>query len=112
MIYACETVRRGRKDLSKDIKDNDNLDTGESDWRLSKDGIVYIKWKDRKAIHFLSSHSDPSNSLYVNRIQKDGTLKQIPCPLTVADYNRHMGNVDKFDMLKSVYEIDKKSKKW
>ncbi|KAJ8913155.1 hypothetical protein NQ315_006073 [Exocentrus adspersus] len=30
----------------------------------------------------------------------------------VTDYKAHMGYVDKVDMLKSVYEIDRKSKKW
>nr|CAH7735824.1 unnamed protein product [Callosobruchus chinensis]CAH7754795.1 unnamed protein product [Callosobruchus chinensis] len=30
----------------------------------------------------------------------------------VKDYNCHMGYVDKFDMLKSLYEVDRKSHKW
>lgn len=110
MIYACGTVRKGgRKGLPEGIKDT--LTRGQSDWRVSKDGIVYIKWKDRKGVHFLSNHADPSNFLNVNRKQKDGSLKEIPCPVIVVYYNRHMGYVVKLDMLKSIYEIGRKSKK-
>ena len=32
--------------------------------------------------------------------------------MMLKDYNTHMGYVDKADMLKSLYEIDRKSKKW
>ena len=48
----------------------------------------------------------------VNRRQKDGTLKVVACPKMAKDYNSHMGFVDKADMLKSFYEISRKSKKW
>ncbi|KAJ8930262.1 hypothetical protein NQ314_016956 [Rhamnusium bicolor] len=37
---------------------------------------------------------------------------EITCLSLINDYNRHMGYVDKFDMLKSLYEIDRKSRKW
>ena len=30
----------------------------------------------------------------------------------MKDYNKHMGYVDKADMLKSFYEIDRKCRKW
>lgn len=37
---------------------------------------------------------------------------EINCPTIVRDYNQHMGYVDKSDMLKSTYQIDRKSKKF
>ncbi|KAI4886180.1 hypothetical protein NFI96_029510 [Prochilodus magdalenae] len=43
---------------------------------------------------------------------KDGTQIIIPCPKSVADFNKHMGCVDKADMLKSLYAVDRKSRKW
>ena len=36
----------------------------------------------------------------------------VSCPLLAKNYNIHMGYVDKADMLKSFYEISRKSKKW
>ncbi|KAJ8938954.1 hypothetical protein NQ318_019410 [Aromia moschata] len=79
------TVKQGRQNLPTDISHENDLKRGESEYRVSLDGIVYMKWKDRKG--------SAGNSLGKN-------------------YNKHMGYVDKFDMLKSIYEIDRKSKKW
>lgn len=46
-----------------------------------------------------------------NRRMKNGSVEQINCPRLVADYNQHMGSVDKADMLKKCYAIDRKIKK-
>jgi len=32
--------------------------------------------------------------------------------MVVADYNKDMGGVDKADMLRSIYDLDRKSRKW
>lgn len=111
MLYATGTVRQGRKDLPNDLSNN-KMKRGESDWRVSKDGLVYLKWMDRKPVHFLSNYADPTDIREANRKRKDGTSDKINCPLMVVDYNKNMGYVDKLDMLKSIYEIDRKSKKW
>ncbi|CAH1995165.1 unnamed protein product [Acanthoscelides obtectus] len=39
-------------------------------------------------------------------------MQDIACPRLFLEYNKHMGYVDKLDMLKSIYELDRKSKKW
>jgi hypothetical protein len=48
----------------------------------------------------------------ISRKNKDGSQTEIACSLLVKDYNRNMVFVDKMDMLKNLYEIDRKSKKW
>lgn len=83
----------------------------EYDFRMSSTGLTWFKWIDKKPIYFLSNFHDPSVMTTVNRKQKDGTLTEVNCPSVVRDYNKHMGYVDKSDMLKSVYEINRKSKK-
>jgi len=60
----------------------------------------------------LSNYHDPSVVSVVNRKQKDGSSTAVTCPQMAKDYNNHMGCVDKADMLKSYYEISRKSKKW
>lgn len=112
LIYACGTVRSNRKGLPDDIKADKELTRGESDWRISKDGLAFIKWRDRKCVLFLGNHHNPSIESTVSRKQKDGTSQSVVCPAMGKDYNKHMGYVDKLDMLKSVYEIDRKSRKW
>lgn len=112
LIYSCGTVKRGRRNLPTDIRDDKDLRRGESEYRVSLDGLVYMKWKDRKGVNFLANYMDPSKNSVTNRKQKDGSLQEIQCPMLVIYYNKHMGYVDKFDMLKSIYEIDRKAKKW
>lgn len=112
MIFSCGTARKGRKGLPSDIKNDNSLQRGESDWRVISDGIVFMKWKDRKGVLFLDNFHDPSEGTTTSRKKKDGTSEEIACPILVRDYNIHMGYVDKMDMLKSIYETDRKSKKW
>ncbi|XP_071057540.1 piggyBac transposable element-derived protein 5-like [Onthophagus taurus] len=104
MIYACGTVKRGRRDLPPSITNDKDLRRGKSDYRVSLDGIVYVKWKDTKAVNFLCNHMNSTEQSHTTRKQKDGTLQEIACPKLVVSY--------RFDMLKSLYEIDRKSKKW
>ena len=47
----------------------------------------------------------------VQRKQKDGAKVTTTCPQIVKDYNQ-MGGVDKHDMLRQLYEINRKSMKW
>lgn len=111
-IYACGTVRKTRKHIPKDFKPDKDMSRGDSDWRISTDEMVCVKWMDNKPVHFLSNFHDPGDTQLISRKQKDGSTKDISCLQLVKDYNKHMGYVDKSDMLKSCYEIDRKSKKW
>lgn len=111
-IFACGTVRKNRTRLPKSKIPDKQMKQGDSDYRTSNTGISWIKWMDKKAVHVLSNYHNPCETVIVNRKQKDGTLKPISCPVMVADYNTHMGYVDKADHLLSTYKIDRKSKKW
>ncbi|KAJ8910639.1 hypothetical protein NQ315_012507 [Exocentrus adspersus] len=110
-IHACGTVMANRKNLPK-LKDDKNLKQGEYDYNVSNDGISMVKWKDKRTVHLLSNFHDPQSIGEVKRKDKDGSSKQIPCPSVLIDYNKNMNCVDRFDQLKSTYEIDRKSKKW
>ena len=111
-IYGCGTVRRGRVGLPKEEKADSKMKRGEFESRTSYAGVSWLKWKDRKCIQFLSNFHDPSVVSTVSRKEKTGTVCEITCPQLVKDYNKHMGYVDKADMLKSLYEIDRKCRKW
>ncbi|XP_063436760.1 piggyBac transposable element-derived protein 4-like [Mytilus trossulus] len=68
-------------------------------------------WRDKKNINLLSTNcfGEPDK---VNRKQKDGTIKEVPCPLSVKHYNMFMNGVDHADQLRSTYNISRKSLKW
>lgn len=111
-IYACGTARKDRLGIPDDFKTNKKMKRGDSNWRVNEDGILALQWMDKKPILFLSNFHNPIDEETVTRKQKDGTKADVKCQTLVKDYNRHMGYVDKSDMLKSCYELDRKSKKW
>lgn len=111
-IFACGTVNMSCKQMPKNLCSDKALKRGEYDWAVSNDNIVCVKWKDRRCVHILSTMENATTQCNVERREKDGSKKQIPCPQAVVNYNKNMGFVDHFDHLKSLYEIDRKSQKW
>lgn len=111
-IYSCGTARKDRKFFPKDFAEDKTMKRGDMDWKVSQTGIIALKWRDNKSVHFLSNFHNPADVDVISRKQKDGSSIEFPCIKLVKDYNRHMGYVDKSDMLKSCYEINRKSKKW
>lgn len=111
-IYGCGTVRKTRKNFPKDFMNDKEMERGDVDWHMSNTGLMALKWKDNKPVYFLSNFHSPQNIEVISRKQKDGSRKDFNCVKLVNDYNKHMGYVDKMDMYKSCYELDRKSKKW
>lgn len=112
-IYACGTAILNRKNMPKNllIQDKD-LKRGDFDWAVSDDGLICLKWRDKRCVSILSFLPDAADAIEIQRKEKDGTKIKIKCPTAISTYNRNMGYVDKFDQLKALYEIDRKSKKW
>ncbi|KAJ8953437.1 hypothetical protein NQ318_023556 [Aromia moschata] len=110
-IYSCGTIRKGRKHYPDLISDK-IMQRGQVDWRVSRDGLTALKWMDNRSVLLLGNYHNPSIMETVSRRRKNGSNENIPCPQMIRDHNTHMGYVDRFDMLKSTYEIDKKSHKW
>ncbi|KAG1682704.1 PiggyBac transposable element-derived protein 3 [Nymphon striatum] len=107
---ACGTIRPDRKGFPE-LTDSNTLERGDFDYKATTDGIVCYKWKDNRPVHLISNyHGQEAGS--VKRTLKNGTKKDFPCPQVVVDYNSHMGGVDKADMLRSIYGLNRKSKKW
>ena len=110
-IYSCGTIRKGRKHFPE-LKIDQSLKRGDADWRVSKDGIAALKWMDNRSVLLLGNYHDPSVMETTSRKKKNGSVEDIPCPRMIRGYNTHMGYVDRFDMMKSLYEVDRKSHKW
>ena len=108
-VDACGTIRSHQTCLPHDLKADSNMACGEYDYRVTKQGIVFYKWKDNKSV-FLVSNFHGTEPSAVSRTQKDGPKKQFLCPAAVKEYNENMGGVDKADMLCAVHGLDRKSK--
>ncbi|KAF9409727.1 hypothetical protein HW555_011017 [Spodoptera exigua] len=110
-ILACGTVNSNRKLLPK-LKEDKDLQRGQHDYRISDTNVSILKWRDKRSVFILSNYHDPKNVGKVTRRERNGETVEISCPEAVIDYNSHMNFVDKFDQLKSCYDIDRKSHKW
>lgn len=73
--------------------------------------ISVIKWMDTKDVYVATTAFDPKKVQVIHRKQKDGSKKPMLCPLTIVEYTKNMGGVDRFDHLRSSYSIGRKSKK-
>lgn len=120
-IYACGTVRSTSKGLprfmkksTKNSKKNNkkvSMKRGEFQFK-SKNGIAAVQWMDKKPVNFLSSAHTPRTTTTVQRRLQDGKRVSVHCPSVVADYNKYMGGVDRFDQYRERYETGRKSVKW
>lgn len=108
-IFAISTVRANRVGLPKDLPVK--MARGELDYRVSSTDLLFVKWFDNRPVHFLSNFHG-NDTCFVERTKHDGSKVQVPALSLVADYNRLMGGVDKADMLRALYELDRKSKKF
>jgi hypothetical protein len=68
-------------------------------------------WKDTKAFPVLLTYHD-SDTVVVQRKQRERTYIGKSCPKAMADYSKLMGGVDTANKLRSYYERNRRSKKW
>ncbi|KAF2901399.1 hypothetical protein ILUMI_04787 [Ignelater luminosus] len=82
---------------------------------LQRDGIYACEarrsWSSLSN-RWIISQCSPQDVELVSRKLKEGSREQFNTIKLVTDYNANMGFVDKSDMYKACYEIDRKPKKW
>lgn len=110
-IYSVGTINPNRKHVPS-FKSDKELRRGDFDWYTSNKNILALKWKDKRAVHLLSTYHNPEDCTEVNRRNKDGSVITIQCPMALREYNSNMNGVDKFDQLLSNYKINRQSNKW
>ncbi|KAI4469567.1 piggybac transposable element-derived protein 4 [Holotrichia oblita] len=95
------------------LKCNKNMKRLEIDYAMFDD-ISACKWLDRgKApVCVLSSMHNPSSKTTVLRKNAKGIREEVPCPESIAAYNKFMGGVDKMDQYLAAYNVSQKSRRW
>lgn len=105
-IYACGTVNITRQNMPTFVTDK-QMKRGEFDYWINKSGVLVAKWKDKRSVHLLSNYHRSHETGVVKRKNKNRIVEIVPCPQMLIDYNQHMNAVDKFDQMKSTYEINR-----
>ena len=105
-IYCCGTVRLNRRGMPKDLK-HKTLILKRGDIRVRTRGdLTAVVWRDKRDVGTLTNiHDLPSEG---NFRDEQGNTK----PAIVADYNRHMGYVDKADRMANSYTASRRTWKW
>ncbi|PNF43126.1 hypothetical protein B7P43_G18025 [Cryptotermes secundus] len=106
-ITCCGTVRPNRKGLPDDFRRRQfRLRKGDIRVRV-RQNMTALVWKDKRDVYMLTNmHSPPAEG---NFCGEHGNATK---PAVVADYNKHMGYVDKADRMANSYGICRRTWKW
>lgn len=85
--------------------------------------VTTLSWKDNRIVNLISNYvgtnppldiyNTESEPLTIKRFDKrEKSIKSIPCPQIIKDYNCHMGGVDLMDSSIGRHKISMKSRKW
>ena len=79
---------------------------------MQADNISASAWLDRKLVTVMASGCDSMEVGTVLRTQKDGSRKEVSCPIALVKYNQYMGGVDHGDQLRGYYQYHLKCRKF
>jgi hypothetical protein len=68
-------------------------------------------WKDTKTFRVISNYHG-SDLTEVQRMNRNGDIRNVTRPKAIVDYGKFMGGVDRANQYASYYERDRRSKKW
>ncbi|XP_016360078.1 piggyBac transposable element-derived protein 4-like isoform X4 [Sinocyclocheilus anshuiensis] len=115
-FWACGPVLSTRKGFPK-ISVNrlsKNAPRGTMRW-IRDDNLLFIEWKDSQEVQMCSTFHKAYEGDTVQRKVKDDalrTLKEVPIPAVVLDYNRNVGTVDPSSFITGHYRVLHKPKQW
>ena len=105
----------GSPGCTRDMTDKSPVDTmSKGDIQsLSKDGLLAVKWMDKRQVTMISTIHDDSMAPVQRRSRfADGGREVVEKPKCILEYNRHMGGVDLSDQLTSYHSFAHRTVKW
>ncbi|XP_028968650.1 piggyBac transposable element-derived protein 4-like [Galendromus occidentalis] len=102
------TLRSNRKHLPKSVV-NSRLARDQVVGKMSNEGIVVGKWRDKRDVYFLTTKHD-LRMVTLGRSRRDGVERAKPA--AILEYNKTKQGVDKSDQMASYQSPLRKSIRW
>uniref|UniRef100_A0A3B4Z974 PiggyBac transposable element-derived protein domain-containing protein n=1 Tax=Stegastes partitus TaxID=144197 RepID=A0A3B4Z974_9TELE len=116
-ISACGTIRTNRQGYPRTTINalDPKSPRGSIRW-IRENPLLSVQWKDMRDVFLCSTmHMAHGKQTVQRRVKDDAghwSMKDVPIPPAIKDYNRQMGGVDLSDALIGYYEAVHKRKKW
>ncbi|XP_016103244.1 piggyBac transposable element-derived protein 4-like isoform X2 [Sinocyclocheilus grahami] len=115
-IWACGPIWANRTGFPKTVVNRLSKNAPRGTMRWIRDGsLLFVEWKDSQEVQMCSTFHKAYEGDTVPRKMKDDalrTLKEVPIPAVVLDYNRNMEVVDSSDRITGHYRALLKPGKW
>lgn len=109
--HLIGTLRRNRKHLPLCVR-NERLSKGQIVGKISSEGIVVAKWKDKRDVYFLTTKHDLRLAHWRKVRKASGTSVEKIKPAAILDYNGSKQGVDKSDQMASHHSPVRKTIRW
>ena len=80
------------------------------DMMVRQEGNLTVTvWQDKRVVTSMSTGHNPDQTAVVKRKKVDGSVIHINCPVSIVDYNKYMGGVDR-EETQMVFSATKENK--
>ena len=112
-IFTIGTIMPNRLRKCPIKPDKELQKRGEYDHVVdANSNISVVKWRDNRPVLVTSNFAAVEPMSTCKRYSKERKQRiDVQCPAIIKEYSAHMGGVDLFDMLKGLYNIDRRGYK-
>jgi hypothetical protein len=91
---------------------DEDLSMGKWKWLMAPPGILAAYWSDVGFVKLMSNWHTPETGMVLRRVSGQADREERNAPEVGAQYNDKMGGTDLKDMMRGIYTVARRGKKW